>query len=163
MQDKALVSILDMTVSRLKIARQVALAKWDSQKPVEDSAREAIVIAAAVKEAQQVGISPTVATGFFSDQIEANKLVQYGLLADWRRAGIAPPDERVNLLNDIRPELDRLQKGFIQELAAVQVFQSSAQCPVHMAKLSGKYAIDKGLSPLYSIALDRALARFCEH
>jgi chorismate mutase len=35
----AFLPLLGMTVARLHIARQVALSKWDSQKPVEDLPR----------------------------------------------------------------------------------------------------------------------------
>src|SRR6201991_1863909 len=107
----AFLPLLDMTVARLHIARQVALSKWDSQKPVEDLPREAQVIQAAVDDARARGVPPLLASHFFADQIEANKLVQYGLLAQWHRAGRAPDEKRVDLAKDIRPELDRLQKG----------------------------------------------------
>src|ERR1700754_1855793 len=109
--EAAFLPLLDMTVARLHIARQVALSKWDSQKPVEDLPREAQVIQAAVDDARARGVPPLLASHFFADQIEANKLVQYGLLAQWHRAGRAPDEKRVDLAKDIRPELDRLQKG----------------------------------------------------
>src|SRR5580704_15707829 len=66
---------------RLAIAEQVALAKWDSKAPVEDSIREAQVIAEAVRAARLRGLDETQVANFFRAQIEANKLVQYSLLA----------------------------------------------------------------------------------
>ena len=41
--------LVETTAHRLMIGDQVALAKWDSGKPVEDAPREAQVIQAAVK------------------------------------------------------------------------------------------------------------------
>jgi chorismate mutase len=41
--------LVETLARRLAIAKQVALAKWDSQAPVEDAAREARVIAAAIR------------------------------------------------------------------------------------------------------------------
>jgi len=41
--------LVERLARRLAIAKQVALAKWDSQAPVEDAAREARVIAAAIR------------------------------------------------------------------------------------------------------------------
>src|SRR5262245_55766697 len=70
---RAFLPLLDMTVARLHIARQVALSKWDSHKPIEDLPREAEVIKAAAEEARSLGVPPQLATHFFADQIEANK------------------------------------------------------------------------------------------
>jgi len=82
--------LVETSALRLVLAKQVALAKWDNQTPVEDAAREAQVITAAVKDGQSRGLDPTFVSHFFTAQIEANKLVQYVLLADWHRVGIAP-------------------------------------------------------------------------
>jgi chorismate mutase len=87
---QAFLPLLDMTVARLHIARQVALSKWDTHKPVEDLPREAAVIKAAAEEAHTLGVPPQLATHFFADQIEANKLVQYGLLAQWNETAARP-------------------------------------------------------------------------
>jgi chorismate mutase len=98
--NQPLLPLLDMTAARLHIARQVALSKWDSHKPIEDLPREADVIEAAAEEARAVGVPTQLATHFFADQIEANKLVQYALLAQWHGEGRAPrrqtrgPEER---------------------------------------------------------------------
>ncbi|HVE10189.1 MAG TPA: chorismate mutase [Paraburkholderia sp.] len=154
--------LLDMTVARLHIARQVALSKWDSRKPVEDLPREAQVIKAAADDARALGVPPQLATHFFADQIEANKLVQYGLLAQWHRAGRAPDDKRVDLAKDIRPELDRLQQGFIKTLADTKTLRAQADCSVQLARATQAYVTSHALDPLYALAMDRALARVCE-
>jgi chorismate mutase len=44
-------------------------------------------------------------SNFFKVQIEANKLIQYSLLAEWRRLGKAPHHTPVSLAGAIRPEL----------------------------------------------------------
>jgi chorismate mutase len=158
----AFLPLLGMTVARLHIARQVALSKWDSQKPVEDLPREAEVIKAAAEEARALGVPPRLATRFFSDQIEANKLVQYGLLAQWRRDGHAPDDKRVDLKKDIRPELDRLQQGFIKALANTKALRAQSDCGTQLARATQAYVATHALDSLYAVAMDRALARVCE-
>ncbi|GAB2909201.1 chorismate mutase [Paraburkholderia jirisanensis] len=158
----AFLPLLDLTVARLHIARQVALSKWDSRKPVEDLPREAQVIKAAADDARALGVPPQLATHFFADQIEANKLVQYGLLAQWHRDGRAPDEKRVDLAKDIRPELDRLQKGFIKTLADTQTLRAQTDCSVQLARTTQAYAASHALDPLYALAMDRALARVCE-
>src|ERR1700756_2482771 len=100
--------LVETSAQRLVIAEQVALAKWDSGTPVEDTSREAQVIASAIREGESRGLDPTSVSNFFRAQVEANKLVQYSLLAEWRRVGKAPDHTSANLANTIRPEQDEV-------------------------------------------------------
>src|SRR4030081_3006353 len=79
--------LVQTTAHRLMIGEQVALAKWDSGKAVEDAPREAQVILSAMKDGAAKGLDEASVSNFFKAQIEANKFVQYALLADWYRAG----------------------------------------------------------------------------
>jgi chorismate mutase len=155
--------LVETSARRLVLAKQVALAKWDSQAPVEDTAREAEIIAAVIKDGESRGLDRTSISHFFSAQIEANKLVQYVLLADWRRAGAVPAHRPINLATTIRPELDRLQKELVRELADTVAIRASATCHADTAKAVGKYLAghkhDAG--SLQEIALDRAMAAAC--
>ena len=155
--------LVETSARRLVLARQVALAKWDSQAPVEDTAREAEVITAAIKDGESRGLDRTSVSHFLSAQIEANKLVQYVLLADWRRAGTVPAHRPINLATTIRPELDRLQKELVRELADTVAIRASATCQADTAMAVGKYLAghkhDSG--SLQEIALDRAMAATC--
>jgi chorismate mutase len=155
--------LVETSARRLFLAKQVALAKWDSQAPVEDTAREAEVVTAAIKDGESRGLDRTSVSHFFSAQIEANKLVQYVLLADWRRAGTVPAHSPIDLAMTIRPELDRLQKELVRELADTVVVRASATCPSDTAKAVGKYlAGDKhDAGSLREVALDRAMAATC--
>ncbi|WP_431272907.1 chorismate mutase [Burkholderia contaminans] len=155
-------ALLDLTAARLRIARQVALSKWDSGKPVEDLSRESAVIAAAVKEARANGVPAKLAVHFFTDQIEANKLVQYALLAEWRRSDHAPDDARADLEKEIRPELDRLKGGFIHVLARSGEFRDRTDCGERISRATREYVATHALNSLYALAMDRALARVCE-
>ena len=47
--------LVETSARRLVLAKQVALAKWDSQAPVEDTAREAEVVTAAIKDGESRG------------------------------------------------------------------------------------------------------------
>jgi chorismate mutase len=162
MQDQAFTPLFDATAGRLQIARLVVLAKWDSHQAIEDPAREEVVISTAANQAAAQGLSRAFAVRFFSDQIEANKVVQYGLLSNWRRAGKAPDEPRPNLVEDIRPRLDRLQADFIQQLVATQGLRKEKDCPTRIARASSLYAAEHHLDALYVVAFDRALARVCQ-
>src|SRR5215469_1360111 len=50
--------LVETSARRLVIAEQVALAKWDSGTPVEDTAREAQVIAGVIQAGESRGLHP---------------------------------------------------------------------------------------------------------
>jgi chorismate mutase len=155
--------LVETSARRLAIAEQVALAKWDSQAAVEDAPREAQVITGAVKYGESRGLDRTFVSNFFRAQIEANKLVQYSLLADWHRVGRAPDHQPVELATVIRPALDRLQTELVRELADTAVIRSSAGCRTDVAKAIGRYmaAHKHDAGSVQAVALDRALAVTC--
>jgi len=157
--------LVETSARRLAIAKQVALAKWDCQAPVEDAAREAQIIATAIKVGESRGLAPVDVSNFFRAQIEANKLVQHSLLAEWRRAGKAPPHPRVNLVNAVRAELDQLETALIVELADTADIRASAACPAETAKAIEKYlaAHKVEAGALQAIALNRARAATCTY
>jgi chorismate mutase len=142
---------------RLDIADQVALSKWDSKKAVEDRTREREVIAGAVVLAPQYKVEPAFVEQFFAAQIEANKLVQYGHLTDWRVAGKAPDSPRPDLVGHIRPQLDGLQKTLMEQLAAFVPYRTSVDCPQWVAQ-----AVNQGeRDELHRLALARATGELC--
>jgi chorismate mutase len=155
--------LVETSARRLLIAEQVALAKWDSGAAVEDLPREAQVIKGAVRDGDSRGLDSTLISNFFKAQIEANKIVQYSLLADWRRSGRAPAHAPIDLVAMIRPELDRVQTALIAELADTVAIRASTTCRADVAKAIGKYILEHKpeVRPLQSIALDRALAASC--
>ena len=162
-ESEHLQELVELSGRRLVIAEQVALAKWDNGMPVEDASREDHVIGSATQAGESRGLDPTSVSNFFRAQIEANKLVQYSLLADWRREGRAPDHTPVDLATTIRRELDEVDKALIAELAESKVIRARASCRTDLAKAVGKYALAhrKQFSSLKAIALDRALATAC--
>ena len=155
--------LVETSARRLELAKQVALAKWDSQLPVEDAARDEQVLTEAVKDGKSKGLDQTFVSHFFAAQIEANKLVQYSLLANWRRVGLAPAHQPVNLTTMIRPQLDQLQRDLVQELAATAAIRAKSTCREDTAKAIQKYLVahNQDTGPLKAIALDRAMAATC--
>jgi chorismate mutase len=152
-----LAPLLSSIEQRLAIADQVALSKWDSRKPVEDSAREQQVIAAAMDQASLYKIEQNAAQQFFSDQIEANKLVQYAKLNAWTLAAKAPELPRPDLTGSIRPKLDALQKRLLQQFADFSAARHDKQCPRWLAQGIEAARVDD----LHRLALIRATAQLC--
>lgn len=156
--------LVETSARRLVLAEQVALSKWDSGAAVEDAPREAEVIAGAVKAGKSKGLDEAAVADFFRAQMEANKVVQYSLLASWRRAGQAPAHAPVDLVKTLRPQFDRLQAELITELAGTVTVRSSSSCPEQVAKAAGQYESAHPHppgGPAFPVALDRALAATC--
>ncbi|MDM0032869.1 chorismate mutase [Variovorax sp. J22P271] len=156
--------LVELSAKRLDISRQVALTKWDSKLSVADppnDPREKQVIDAATSEARDKGLPGELASAFFADQIEASKLVQFVLMADWRRSGSVPADRRADLKTELRPALDRLRTQFIEELVATQTLRADPACKLQLARAAGEHGERHRLAPLYRIGLDRGLARVC--
>ncbi|MDB5829624.1 MAG: putative chorismate mutase [Variovorax sp.] len=156
--------LVELSATRLHISRRVALTKWDTHQPVADppqDPRENQVIAAAAEEAARSGLPAGLASAFFADQIEASKLVQFELMAEWQRAARAPLEPRADLKTELRPALDALRSRFIGELIATQRLRSAPDCRRQVAHATRAHAEMHRLGPLYAIALDRGLARVC--
>ncbi len=84
----------------------VALFKAQNQIPVEDSAREQIVLRDAKELAATLGLDSQSMEQFFVAQINAAKAIQYRYRAELLTQDL--PNRTVNLDATIRPELDRL-------------------------------------------------------
>ncbi|WP_153099612.1 chorismate mutase [Paraburkholderia hayleyella] len=160
-QSNAFVPLVQAMASRLVIADQVALSKWDSGQSVYDPQREAQVLANAAAMAPTYGIDAPDARAIFADQIEANKEVQYALLNNWRRLSGAPTTPRQSLSDVIRPELDALQVSILQNLQEVAPLRTSADCAVQIALAAGEVGQQNGLDALHLAGLDRAVAQIC--
>jgi chorismate mutase len=155
--------LIETSARRLAIGQQVALSKWASGAAVEDQPREGEVIRGAATAAEAAGLDPVWASAFFRSQIEANKLVQYSLLADWRRSGHAPHHPLVDLKEVIRPRLDQLQSELVVELRETARDRAAADCQTNIAKAIGLYLSRHRpeTSNLTKVALDRALSAAC--
>lgn len=147
-----------MTMSeRLSVGELVALTKWDSKQSVQDNAREAVLIADARKEAVERRLDPDEAADLVAAQIEANKLLQYGLLAQWQAAGKAPETPRPDLIGQIRPWLDTLQHRLLQQYADFAPLRRDPRCADWLARERSSLIKDA----LHGQALIRATGELC--
>ena len=153
-------SLLPLLVTineRLNIADLVALTKWDSGKPIQDTPRETQRIDNARKKAEGQKLNPDEVAELIAAQIEANKLVQYGLLAQWRAADKAPDTPRPDLINQIRPQLDELQHRMLQQYADFVPYRNDPNCPNWLGTERASLIKDQ----LHGQALIRATGELC--
>src|ERR1700675_1398834 len=76
-------TLLRLIQERLDVAPEVARTKWNTKAPIEDLPREQQIIDRVAKKATEYGLEPQVAETFFTGQIEASKVVQNALHAEW--------------------------------------------------------------------------------
>lgn len=154
----ALGALLDSIEQRLDIAEQVALHKWGTGQAVEAMDRERQVIGNVRSQAARHGLGEQRVVGFFTDQIEANKLLQYGALSAWHSDGRAPEQlPRQDLTNQLRPRLDRLRDQLLEHLATFD-----QQKPPRCEQVLAQAIQQRDTDPLRSAALTRASGRLCE-
>jgi len=153
----ALLPLLMTLNDRLNMGDLVALSKWDSGKPIQDSLREAQVIDGAKKLALDWLLDQDAVGELIAAQMEANKLVQYGLLSEWQAAGKAPDVPRPDLANQVRPRLDELQKLLLHHYAGFLPYRNDPLCMSWIAQLRPRLTKDN----LHKIALIRATGEIC--
>jgi chorismate mutase len=109
--------LLGLIKERLDVAPDVARTKWNTRAPIEDLPREKQIIDGVAGRAPEFGLDPQVAGAFFTGQIEASKVVQNALHAEWTASRQPPFAKVADLGKDIRPVLDRLTPEMMRALA----------------------------------------------
>ncbi len=102
---------------RLALMPAVAAAKEAARLPVEDTAQEARVLAAAREQAAARGLDPAAAEALFTAIIGAARGVQREFLAT--PPARRPAVERLDLARELRPTIARLSEAIVARAAAV--------------------------------------------
>lgn len=157
---ESLLVLVDVAAQRVQLADTVAAAKWGTDAPVNDPAREKAVLDTVATQSTQLGIDPAVSRAVFTDQIEANKAVQYGLHSQWRAHPGQAPTTRPDLAQ-IRPILDRITDQLLAELQATQQLRAEPTCAVQLTETRHRVERTRPLDPLHEGALARALTSIC--
>ncbi|MDR0279582.1 MAG: gamma subclass chorismate mutase AroQ [Paucimonas sp.] len=151
-------ALLDGIDQRLAIAEAVALHKWGTGQSVQAEDREQQVVAQARSQAASHGLDEQRVGDFFNDQIEANKLLQYGALSGWHAEGrVSDNLAQRDLTRDLRPSLDRLRDQLLRQLAAFD-----QQKPPRCEQVLAQAIQQRDGDALRNAALTRASGRLCE-
>jgi chorismate mutase-like protein len=103
---------------RLSWMAPVAAWKLENERPVEDLAREKVVLEAAAMKARAAGLSGDSVRAFFQAQIDAAKAIQRCWMKRWKTGAAAPPEQAPDLVEEIRPALLRLGTAIVDGLSA---------------------------------------------
>ena len=141
----ALAGLID---ERLALMPDVARYKWNQGLAIEDLPRERQLLEAVRAQAQGRGLSPDRAEAFFAAQIEASKVMQRELFAQWRAAAAGHFDNVPDLATQIRPHLDALTPRLLDALAAVPGALTREQLGALASAAASPAAVDAALAPL---------------
>jgi chorismate mutase len=159
-QNESLLALVDVTAQRVQLADTVAAAKWGTDAPINDPTREKAVLDTVTTKSTQLGIDPGISLAVFTDQIEANKAVQYGLYSQWRTHPGQAPTTRPDLAQ-VRPILDRITDQLLATLKATQQLRAEPSCAVQLTEALHRVERTRHLDPLHEDALTRALTSIC--
>ncbi|MFF4283368.1 gamma subclass chorismate mutase AroQ [Streptomyces kronopolitis] len=151
--------LAELSAQRLATADLVAAAKWGTNTPIDDPAREQQVIDTVRAQAAKVGADPRTIEMIFRDQMTANKIVQRGLYQSWERDPSKVPDERPDLAKDVRPVIDRIDSELVQAIA--EYSRPSHACDRPLSATTMQVRHEKRLDLLHYRALNRSLNSVC--
>jgi chorismate mutase len=152
--------LTDLAAQRVRIADQVAAAKYGTPSPIDDPVRERQIYDTVAARAPELGLDPADAVRFFRAQIEANKVVQRGLYARWDAHPSEVPTTRPDL-GEIRPVIDRLNSGLLTELAATIPARKARSCPARQRVAAGVADVVHHFDALHARALGEATSATC--
>lgn len=147
--------VAELSAQRLLLADRVAASKRATGKPVEDAQREREQLVKVREQAAARSLSPERAATFFQAQMEANKLVQYRLLAQPARTA-KPVD-----LAPVRERLDAINAELLDALPAALREARGERCERRAFDAQKRAARRYGLDELHRTALARAFGDLC--
>ncbi|MEV0323112.1 chorismate mutase [Streptomyces sp. NPDC050658] len=156
-----LTPLTDLFAERLLIADKVAAAKYGTDRPIDDPAREQKILDDVAARAVALGLDADETVAVFRDQIEANKLVQRGLYARWDAHPEERPTQRPDLDKDVRPALDRITTQLLDTLVATQGLRTSPSCEPRLYGAAAWSAYGHELDVLHLKGMERALPSAC--
>ncbi len=112
-------TLIDVIAERLRLGTDVAMTKFISGGHIDDSAREKEILDWVVGKLPDDSPVNEVVLAFFRDQIAANKVLQRGLHNYWRNHSAVYPGRKRDLAQEIRPQLDVINRRMLILLPSV--------------------------------------------
>ncbi|HEV7978404.1 chorismate mutase [Amycolatopsis sp.] len=157
---ESLRTLTGLSAERVQLADKVAAAKFGTPSPIDDPVREQQIFDTVSAEAPALGLDPAATVAVFRDQIEANKLVQRALYARWTAHPDEQPTTRPDLATEVRPQLDRITTGLLDQLAATRGTRGSRTCEPRLAVTV--HVVDWRFDRLHRKALTEAVRSVCD-
>jgi chorismate mutase len=156
----ALHPVVSLAAERLATADLVAAAKWGTDSPIDDPAREQQVLDTVAAQAQAIGADPDEVRRIFRDQIEANKIVQRGLYRRWTAHSEQAPTTRPDLAV-VRQTINRINSDLVEALAGSAPERTAPTCRPELTLAALQVHHEQHPDALHTRALVRSLASVC--
>ncbi|MEU2211775.1 chorismate mutase [Streptomyces hygroscopicus] len=153
--------LVELSAERALVADEVAAAKWGTDSPIDDPAREREVLDAVARQAEELGADPVATARIFRDQIEASKVVQRGLYRRWAADPAQAPTDRPDL-GRIRLEINRINGELVRAIADSAALREAPSCEGRLTAGAAAVIHGRRLDTLHTVALGRALPSVCE-
>ncbi|MFF5589135.1 chorismate mutase [Streptomyces hygroscopicus] len=153
--------LVELSAERALVADEVAAAKWGTDSPIDDPAREREVLDAVARQAEELGADPVATARIFRDQIEASKVVQRGLYRRWAADPAQAPTDRPDL-GRIRLEINRINGELVRAIADSAALCEAPSCEGRLTAGAAAVIHGRRLDTLHTVALGRALPSVCE-
>lgn len=154
--------VASLAADRLATADLVAAAKWGTDSPIDDPAREQVVLDTVAAQARQIGADPDEVRRIFRDQIEANKVVQRGLYARWTARPDQAPTTKPDL-NAVRRTINRINTDLVRSLADTSTRRAAPACRPELTVAAIDVIHEKHPDLLHTAAFTRSLASVCRN
>lgn len=152
--------VVELAAQRLATADLVAAAKWGTDSPIDDPAREQQVLDNVAAQATRLGADPDEIRTIFRDQIEANKVVQRGLFQRWTDHPDQAPTTKPDL-TVVRQQINQITSALVQALADTSENRDSIACRPELTLAAFQVHHENRLDTLHTRALIRALPSVC--
>ncbi|PPG98216.1 gamma subclass chorismate mutase AroQ [Rathayibacter rathayi] len=147
-----------LIVQRIDLADPVAGSKWLSGAPIDDAQREAVVVDEAVQRATEQGVDTELVRRVFRAQIEASKVVQRGLMEQWKQHPDEAPTSAPEL-GAVRTRLDEIGGSLVNILGQAASIAASPECPSLVA--AERERDTANLDDLHRTGVETAWQTFC--
>lgn len=148
--------IVELTVQRRAVMRDVAAWKWVHQLPINDPDRERELLERMRAQARVLGIEPEALADFFELQMKWARREQRRAFAEWEKSG-APTAAARDLNTELRPVLDDIGSELLRALYVSVPELSAANFETRYAERVRAHA---NLTEDDADALLKALGRF---
>ena len=109
--------------ARLDLMPAVALWKWQGKLPIEDLAREQLVLDRVAELAEMKGVCSDAAQLFFQSQMDSAKVIQIKLHETWKTNPPVFTSERTNMTK-VREKIDAMTPEILDQWIKVQNLKS---------------------------------------
>lgn len=109
--------LAELVVQRLTLSQEVAAAKYTSGQPIDDPIRERRILESVSQTLDDARVNRETVLQFFSDQIEANKVIQRGLHQRWYAHPEEVPSVSHDLTAELRPKFDCITKQMLEQFS----------------------------------------------